>query len=659
MTMQHLQPNVTLQGGKYRVDRLLAQGGFGNTYVGYNTEFKETVAIKEFFMKGVSEREQTTNAISVSNAENVEQFKEQREKFKKEARRLRQLNNPHIVKVHDLFEENGTAYYVMDYIDGENLNDRLKRTKKPMSEAEVDAILSQILDALKAVHDTSIWHFDLKPANIMIDKQGQVKLIDFGASKQLDAQKGGSTNSTAICYTNGYAPREQMEQNYDKCGPWTDLYALGATLYTLLTNKRPPLPSDIDDDPTTDKHIALPFPSTVSQNMKRCVLWMMKGNWMQRPQSVDEVVKKRKEWARIERSDSQTGIPPKKQTNKWIWIGAGTAVAGVFAIIGIVALVVLYKTVLSDSDLFSFGKPDALELYQKGECYFYGDGVEQDYYQAVEWYEKAAEQGLDSAQYSLGYCYYNGIGATQDYYAAVEWYQKAAEQGYAAAQNNLGVCYKYGQGVLLNYYEATRWFRKAAEQGHAVAQNNLGESYYNGHGVSQDYYEAAEWYLKAAEQGNATAQNNLGECYYFGHGTNQNYTEAVKWYIEAAKQGNVGAQYSLGYCYEYGHGIRQNYDEAAEWYLEAAEQGHASAQNNLGECYYYGHGVSMSYAEAAKWYRKAAEQGNAPAQYNIGYCYEQGLGVMEDKNKAIEWYQKAADQGNESAISRLQFLRDY
>ena len=125
--MQHLQPNTTLQGGKYRIERVLGQGGIGNTYVGYNTEFEETVAIKEFFMKGVTERNANSTTVSVSNSENVDSFLQQKEKFKKEARRLRQLNNPHIVKVHDLFEENGTAYYVMDYVDGENLSERLKR----------------------------------------------------------------------------------------------------------------------------------------------------------------------------------------------------------------------------------------------------------------------------------------------------------------------------------------------------------------------------------------------------------------------------------------------------------------------------------------------------------------------------------------------------
>ena len=297
--MQHLQPNTTLQGGKYRIERLLGQGGFGNTYVGYNTEFEETVAIKEFFMKGVTERDETTSVVSVSNADNLQQFEEQREKFKKEATRIRKLDNPHIVRVHDQFEENGTAYYVMDFVEGENLAQRLKRTGKPMGERKVREILPQLLDALKAVHNAGMWHLDLKPANIMLDKNGNIKLIDFGASKQLNAKKGGATTSTAISYTNGYAPREQMEQNYDKFGPWTDIYALGATLYNLLTNKRPPMPSDIDDDVSEDKHNVLPFPSTTSTEMKQLVVQMMQTNRMKRPQTIGDI-----------------SVPPMKKVNK-------------------------------------------------------------------------------------------------------------------------------------------------------------------------------------------------------------------------------------------------------------------------------------------------------------------------------------------------------
>ena len=286
--MQHLQPNTTLQGGKYRIERVLGQGGFGITYLARNTVFDVDVAIKEFFMKDENDRE--GSSVTMPNTTKQDLFDGQKEKFKKEAKRMFAIKNEHIIGVHDLFEENGTAYYVMDYVDGENLSDRLKRTGKPMTEDEVNQILPQILDALKSIHDAGIWHLDLKPANIMVDKSGNVKLIDFGASKQLNAQKGGATTSTAISYTNGYAPREQMEQNYDKFGPWTDIYALGATLYNLLTNKRPPLPTDIDDDMSEDKHETLPFPEDICEEMKSMVLMMLNTNRIQRPQSINDII---------------------------------------------------------------------------------------------------------------------------------------------------------------------------------------------------------------------------------------------------------------------------------------------------------------------------------------------------------------------------------
>ena len=285
---ESMLPIGTILHGVYCINRYLSSGGFGNTYIA--SHLNDVVAIKEFFMKGVTQRDDNQITVSVSNSDNRIHYLEQKEKFKKEARRIRQLKNANIVNVYDLFEENGTAYYVMDYVDGENLAERLKRTGKPMTEQEVCKLLPQILDALKTVHEAGIWHLDLKPANIMIDKAGNVKLIDFGASKQLNVQKGGATTSTAISYTNGYAPREQMEQNYDKFGPWTDFYALGATLYNLLSNKRPPLPTDIDDDRTFDKHLSLPLPSETSTRTRQLILWLTKTNRQDRPSTVGQIV---------------------------------------------------------------------------------------------------------------------------------------------------------------------------------------------------------------------------------------------------------------------------------------------------------------------------------------------------------------------------------
>jgi len=286
---QTLQPGTPLQGGKYVIQRVIGQGGFGNTYVAIHTSFNETCAVKEFFMKGVNERDEHSTMVRVSNSSNMSDYEKQREKFKKEAMRLYRLTNQHIVKVHDLFDENGTSYYVMDYIDGESLKERLKRTGQPMSEAQVLDILDQVLDALQTVHAKGLWHLDLKPANIMQDRGGTVRLIDFGASKQLDADKGGAMSTSAVTYTNGYAPREQIEMRYEILGPWTDFYALGATLFNLLTGVHPPIPGVIDDDTTPDKRVALPMPSSVSQRMRDLVLWLMKTHRKERPQNVQQI----------------------------------------------------------------------------------------------------------------------------------------------------------------------------------------------------------------------------------------------------------------------------------------------------------------------------------------------------------------------------------
>ena len=280
-----LPVGTLLQGGKYRIERHLSSGGFGNTYVATNTKFEEQVAIKEFFMRGVSGRGADSVTVSVSNEENTAQFNGQMEKFRKEARRLRRLRNDHIVAVHDLFDENGTAYYEMDLIKGESLSERLKRTGQPLAEQEALHVLDQVLDALQVVHAQGLYHLDLKPANIMVDGQGRALLIDFGASKQMSQNDGYSVStSSALAFTPGYAPLEQTEQNLKAFGPWTDLYALGATLYKLLTNQTPPSASEL-----LVSRAPLEFPTPVSQRVQQLITWMMAPAYVDRPQSVADV----------------------------------------------------------------------------------------------------------------------------------------------------------------------------------------------------------------------------------------------------------------------------------------------------------------------------------------------------------------------------------
>ena len=281
--MNNMLPIGTLlRGDTYRVIRQLNSGGFGNTYVVENVHFGEIRAMKEFFMQGVTMRQ--GNTVSVSQSDNAAVFRSQKEKFKKEAQRIRKLNHPNIVKIYDLFEENDTYYYIMDYIDGESLAERLNR-QGAMKESEVMQVLNSLLDALSTVHTAGLTHMDIKPGNIMRDRQGKIYLIDFGASKQMTSNEQRTlSTSTAMPYSKGYAPMEQVEQDMSKVGPWTDFYAVGATLYKLLTNQQPPTSNEIINNATP-----FFFPASISHSTRNLTKWLMQPARNKRPRSVDEI----------------------------------------------------------------------------------------------------------------------------------------------------------------------------------------------------------------------------------------------------------------------------------------------------------------------------------------------------------------------------------
>ena len=290
--MQHLQPNTTLQGGKYRIERVLGQGGFGITYLAVQTSLNRYIAIKELFIGGSGQaiNDRRGILVVVTNSANQASFNQQKEKFKKEALRLANLNHPNLVKVHEFFEENGTAYYVMDYIEGESLRTKLNR-EGVLSESLVLKYLQQILSALDAAHKQSIWHLDIKPENIMVDRYGHAYLIDFGASKHVEPNST-LTTSLAIAYTPGYCPPELSDlfnespeyyaQAIKDIGPWTDIYALGATMYNLLTDSIPPSKRRLEKEGSN----AFMFPSNVSSSTQDMIVWMMKPNKEDRPVSI-------------------------------------------------------------------------------------------------------------------------------------------------------------------------------------------------------------------------------------------------------------------------------------------------------------------------------------------------------------------------------------
>ena len=182
----HLHQGTLLQGGKYRIEKVLGQGGFGITYLAMQVNLNRKVAIKEFFMKELCSRDENTHRVcytSSSDGTIVDNFKK---KFIKEAQTISSLNHRNIIRIHDNFEENGTAYYAMEYIEGVSISDILNQQGKLQEHVAIQYI-REVADALSYIHSRHINHLDIKPGNIMVrHADNSVVLIDFGVAKQYD-----------------------------------------------------------------------------------------------------------------------------------------------------------------------------------------------------------------------------------------------------------------------------------------------------------------------------------------------------------------------------------------------------------------------------------------------------------------------------------------
>lgn len=714
--IQGLKKGATLQDGRYRIEEVLGQGAFGITYLAVHVRLNKKIAIKEFFMGEVNSRNEDSITVEGSNGS---VFTDYRRKFRREAENLANLRHPNIVNVSDIFDENGTSYYVMDFIEGTSLDGYIG-AQGHLSEKEAIAAIIEIGKALEYMHSKRMLHLDIKPGNVMRDADGRYCLIDFGLSKQF-SEDGNMEASTAIgAGTPGYAPLEQITYKKDGTFPSTlDVYALGATLYKMLTGKRPPEAAHILNEGFPKDDLSR---YGISENTVNALEKAMMPNYKKRYQIVhdfltdleegnnstensmtyekDEKTSFSTEKATVNAAGDPSPSPAYEVENNDSPVATETIVkkkpgwkkpviAAAIAAAVILLVFLIGKSLidggsfgsgnigLSAVEMFEKGKDayqrndftEAVEWYRKaaekgdskaqcnlGQMFEKGEGVPQDYSEALKWYQKAVEQDDSRGQNNLGAMYQNGLGVSQDYSEAVKLYRKAADQGFDVAQSNLGWMYENGLGVSQDYSTAVEWYRKSAEQGYAAAQNNLGAMYQNGTGIKQNYSEALKWYRKAAEQENALAQNNLGVMYADGLGIPQDYSEAERWFRKAAEQEENLAQNNLGWMYENGLGVSMDYSEAVKWYSMAANQGNASAQCRLASMYYYGDGISQNYYEAEKWFREAAEKGDADAQYNLGVMYQNGDGIPKDLTEARIWYEKAAAQGHKNAVEALNSL---
>lgn len=249
----HVLPLRTILNGKYLLGRAIGQGGFGILYLGWDLNLDMKLAIKEYYPDGFVTRDcRAGTTLAPYAGEAAGFFADGLGKFIGEAKRLAKFYSlPGIVSVRDYFRENGTAYIIMEFIEGQTLKDYLAKSGGRLSPEEALSRFRPLMDSLAEVHAHDIIHRDISPDNIMMDKAGHFRLIDFGAAREF-----GGKGSQTILLKPGYAPYEQYQSDGEKQGPWTDVYALCATLYRCITGEVPAeaskrLPDDILKPPSS------------------------------------------------------------------------------------------------------------------------------------------------------------------------------------------------------------------------------------------------------------------------------------------------------------------------------------------------------------------------------------------------------------------------
>jgi serine/threonine protein kinase/DNA-binding beta-propeller fold protein YncE len=272
---------------EYTIESVLGHGGFGITYLARDTALGALVAIKEYLPHEIANRDDKTMVLPNPSREAVRDYQHGLKNFVKEARALARFKHPNIVRVLRFLEANGTAYVVMEYEEGQSLADYLKRNGPRLDEQMLLRVFVPILNGLHAVHEAEMLHLDIKPENIYLRKDGSPMLIDFGSARQATA------NMQRVALTHGYAPMEQYPDRGTP-GPWTDVYAIGASMYRCISGKKP-------DDSLERYQAVLKYqvdpltPATKAggkeyrQNVLECIDWAMQIYARDRPQSAREL----------------------------------------------------------------------------------------------------------------------------------------------------------------------------------------------------------------------------------------------------------------------------------------------------------------------------------------------------------------------------------
>ena len=627
-----LREGTLLKSGTYRVEKAIGNGGFGMTYRAVHVELGRTVAIKEFFISEYCVRDILDQNMSVAVEQNVPLVDNYRKKFLQEARMVAKLNNRHIIDVFDIFEENGTAYYVMEYLAGGSLEEMVK-ANGALPENQVKKIVSQLGGALSYIHSQRILHLDIKPSNIMINDEGDVVLIDFGISKQYDDTH--STHSTyAATFSKSYAPIEQYEKGGVRSFiPALDVYSFGATVYYLVSGTVPPTAFELLKDgvasvPGAGKELSAaivaamqPVQSCRLQSIdeflsmvegKKIAVVGKPGKAIGNPQDDSRTVIDASDRGAVGTfevfSDGKSGKQPKNGNKSLVW---GVVIVSLLALLGAGAYFFVLNSSAgkNDSSVPVNANNDALlPLFKALEGVSSNDSIAEP---AVK-QEPVETVVADSVVSPIPE---SSMEPAPDEAAPSPEKKKQPEKKKSESKETEAkkletvVPFKDKKNAQPSKDKKEK---KSAEQSQS---NKDAASEGIRYARSGNYKKAIPLLEQASLNGNATAQNVLGECYQKGNGVGIDYSKAAGYYRKAANSGNAEAQYNLAVCYSRGLGVSKDMKQAYNYFQKAAGKGHARAQYEMGEFYRIGLSgvVSIDLESAKRWYEKSASQGYSPA----------------------------------------------
>ncbi|KAG0235951.1 hypothetical protein BGW42_004406 [Actinomortierella wolfii] len=565
--------------------------------------------------------------------------------IQKEISILQTLRHRHIIQFFRTLEhDDGFYYLIMDLADNGSLESAIKRGDLDWKTKY--RIAHEVARGLEYIHHERILHRDLKSANVLLSRDYEVKLADFGLAEVKLMSASRSSESDRLSGTLRWMAPELFDVR-PRYSSKSDVYALGMVMWEMAANSTRPY-KDHNDNLTImalvksgeREDIPDDTPRDFRQWIERC--WHQDRN--QRPKALEIHLIQTESIDQVLVDDGEESISLSASIDDYL--NDRDAQLG---------LDKNQSEVVSLLDAAQKGDSEA--QIRLGNLYKHGQGgAEKSDSDAVAWYRKAAEQGVAQAQFNLGKMYDEGLGIAQSDTEAVTWYRKAADQGNASAQYSLGSMFEKGRGVELSSEQALNWYRKAADQGNSDAQLSVGISYHQGTGVPQNDTVAVDWFRKAAEQGHPEAQRRLAEMYFTGKGVDMDLELAANWYRQAAHNGNAKAQNQLAIMYEQGKGVPKSHIDAAAWYRKAAIQGLPAAQCNMGLIYKTGRGVKKNLTESVEWYRKAVEQGHAGGQCGLGNAYMSGLGVEVDGVKAVHFLELAAAQDHTLAQNHLGYM---